>query len=762
MAGVQIDGGVGEAGHQKAGRYVLTDHGWTCPPAEVLARDYGLTYQLITEADLDVLYLRNRQFLKDYEWASDTYAPKRAARDAILGTIAQNPGLALARLLEAVDPDATADDIYWLLAHDELYIDLHAAPLAEPHRVAVFPNATWAQALADTTITPKPGARISLVSWAVDQPLQWAGEPWTVANVAGDLVFLQHVASGKVKHFPVATLDEMVQSGVLTGFPVEEAGPLSPPLLHSTPQAMNEAARQIRILGGEEIPAQAVPARTRRHWSRRMRIAVSSGQLPIVGLVPQYALRGNRTPRIPEAHEDLLAQSIKDNYEVKNRPTLRAAWGLYCAEAENAGFTPVSYQTFVSRVHHRPRHHQTTRREGKRAAYDAAPRFWFLDQHTPPHGERPWEVLHIDHTRIDGETVSELTGERLGRPWLTLMMDAYDRKILLHFWSYQDPSAITTLIALRLLVQQYHRFPKHIVVDNGKDFQSRAFDLLIAAMGPGHAKLVRPPAEPRFGSPLERFFGTTNTQFLHLLTGNTQATKNPRQMTRSHDPRRQAVWTLGMLQEAMDTFLQGYHDRIHPAFGTTPNQRHQLGLVRTGERPMTWVTYNTDFVMLTHPTTPKGTAKIQPGRGIKILNHYFWSPAFVRPGVEGSTVDVCYDALDASLAWARVKGEWVACHAAQSFAGRSVWEILQATQEIREQDRRAHLSGVSERQLREWLLQVKVSDELAQQRQKDRELRNLLSPGSLITTDSASAPASAPTRAPNLADTPLVDYGEVE
>src|SRR5437762_9048492 len=43
---------------------------------------------------------------------------------------------------------------------------------------------------------------------------------------------------------------------------------------------------------------------------------------------------------------------------------------------------------------------------------------------------------------------------------------------------------------------------------------------------------------------IERLFGTTTTELLHQLSGNTQATKHPRQMTREVDPRRLAVWTL--------------------------------------------------------------------------------------------------------------------------------------------------------------------------------------------------------------------------
>ena len=54
----------------------------------------------------------------------------------------------------------------------------------------------------------------------------------------------------------------------------------------------------------------------------------------------------------------------------------------------------------------------------------------------------------------------------------------------------------------------------------------------------------RPAQQPRYGSLIERLFGTTTTELLNQLRGNTQATKNVRQMTSEVDPRQHAVWTL--------------------------------------------------------------------------------------------------------------------------------------------------------------------------------------------------------------------------
>ncbi|MHC5717816.1 MAG: hypothetical protein ACYTX0_38350 [Nostoc sp.] len=87
------------------------------------------------------------------------------------------------------------------------------------------------------------------------------------------------------------------------------------------------------------------------------------------------------------------------------------------------------------------------------------------------------------------------------------------------------------MMGLRILVQRFGRFPSNIVVDGGKEFHSIYFDTLLARY---HCtKKTRPGGKPRFGSVIERLFGTTNTEFIYNLLGNTQASKQPRQLTKN-------------------------------------------------------------------------------------------------------------------------------------------------------------------------------------------------------------------------------------
>jgi hypothetical protein len=98
------------------------------------------------------------------------------------------------------------------------------------------------------------------------------------------------------------------------------------------------------------------------------------------------------------------------------------------------------------------------------------------------------------------------------------------------------------MMVLRECVRRYGRFPQCLVVDGGKEFESIYFDTLLARFE--CTKKTRPPAKARFGSICERLFGTSNTQFVHNLAGNTQITKNVRQVTKSVNPkpRRMDTW----------------------------------------------------------------------------------------------------------------------------------------------------------------------------------------------------------------------------
>lgn len=71
-------------------------------------------------------------------------------------------------------------------------------------------------------------------------------------------------------------------------------------------------------------------------------------------------------------------------------------------------------------------------------------------------------------------------------------------------------------------------------------------------------------------------------------------------------------------------------------------------IVQYGSRPQQKIVYDENFKIFTLPSTPKGTAKVQPSRGIKINYIQYWSVdnSFIRPDVEGTDVAVRYDPFD--------------------------------------------------------------------------------------------------------------------
>lgn len=305
---------------------------------------------------------------------------------------------------------------------------------------------------------------------------------------------------------------------------------------------------------------------------------------------------------------------------------------------------------------------------------------------TPRHGDRPFEIGHIDHTQLDIELVCSRTGRSLGRPWATVLIDAYSRRILAIYLTFDEPSYRSCMMLLRICVQRFSRLPETIVVDGGAEFGSIYFETLLAAFE--CTKKQRPAAKARFGSIIERLFGTTNTEFFQSLRGNTQITKNVRLVTKLNNPKRQAIWTLDELYEHFCAYSYEFYDcKEHPTLGQSPRQAFTNGLTLSGSRPQQQIAYDENFKIFTLPSTPKGTAKVQPSRGVKINYLYYWSTddSFLRPEIEGTNVPIRYDPFDMGTAYAYVKGYWVRCISEyyKSFHERSEREVSLASLQLR-------------------------------------------------------------------------------
>jgi len=284
-------------------------------------------------------------------------------------------------------------------------------------------------------------------------------------------------------------------------------------------------------------------------------------------------------------------------------------------------------------------------------------------------------------------------------------------------------------MVLRHCVKRYGRLPTAIVVDGGPEFQSVYFEQLLALYRV--RKHQRPAAEPRFGSPQERLFGTMQTEFLYHLLGNTQATKLPRQMTRATDPRRHAVWTLPALAERVQHWADEEYEIIrHPALGMTPRAAYDLSIEQDGARVHKSMAYDDLFLKATFPTTRKGTAKVEPGRGVRMNYLDYWCEAMRDPLVEGTHVKVRYDPFDVSVGYAYIDRKWRQCACPYSeFAGCSERELQLLTEELRKRNRitsgREHIE-VTQKQLATFRRETTDIETILRQQRHDRETRAAL------------------------------------
>ncbi|MBW4430939.1 MAG: DDE-type integrase/transposase/recombinase [Pelatocladus maniniholoensis HA4357-MV3] len=138
------------------------------------------------------------------------------------------------------------------------------------------------------------------------------------------------------------------------------------------------------------------------------------------------------------------------------------------------------------------------------------------------------QVWQVDHTRADVLVVDQ-SGEVLGRPWLTIVVDTYSRCIMGFHLGFDAPSAAVVCLALRhaILPKQYssayelhacwgtYGLPQYLYTDGGKDFRSRHLEQVATELGIVLC-LRRKPSD---GGIVERPFGTFNSQFFSTLPG---------------------------------------------------------------------------------------------------------------------------------------------------------------------------------------------------------------------------------------------------
>lgn len=659
-----------ELSKSQPGRYVLGRDGkWQCPPGDEYAKQFGFSYIVISNAELSVTFVRNTDYIGDY-LGDDTPPVPAEFRDGALEIVKANEGISLLHLLERAErAGLSADDINTLIAQGELYVDLFNEALAVHHNAHVYSQKGAAPAnsrINSEAFTPKAhyinvkeGARFTCDNRVLE--IKLVGETKIFFESDKGAVELLHTQ-----------FEELVRKGEIQAIPADpesethEEDRAEEILNNASETESAEARRRKNILDclfNGEAPPEKIPPRTLARWKSAQGLGERLYNHPVVGLLPRFSDRGDKkTEKINPVAKEIMLKLLDTEFETYVQKGLFAVYGGIKIECDRLQVKYPTYMTVSRYIDTLPKYVQTRKRKGRRAAYNNKPFYIRLEVNTPRHGDRPFQICHIDHTQLDIELIDPETGENYGRPWATFLVDAFTRRILAVYLTFEEPSYRSCMMVLRECVRRFNRLPQTIVVDGGPEFRSQYFEMLMAAFE--IIVKTRPAAEPRFGGVIERLFNTANKQLIHLLIGNTQITRDPRQMTKENNPKELAVWSLGPLFDALcDWAYNRYDIERHWTLKRAPRDLYAANLRLTGERRHRLIPYDDHFMKLTLPSTRKGTAKYFAGKGFKCNGEYY---RYIGDEVEEDKLDdkqlkVRYEPFNLKYGYIYYNKRWLEC-----------------------------------------------------------------------------------------------------
>jgi putative transposase len=723
-------------------RYCRDDAGkWRSMAGENYVAQIGFFYyRVISSKEINWTFQRNLEFLEDY-FRVNAPDVSSAARESVVSAISLDVGISLEELFNRTSSQASRDDIFMLIAHEHVYVDLYSVSLPEFKYVRVFPNKETSLAYQFVTYSDS-STRIYDVPYVILKPREyvlWDRKSWQIVNVGERFVSLLSEVNELVK-LPISGANKLIEEGLIVRnlLPAssERKLALDHPdvkgrLLTAAPKDLSIANYRIGLvrtyLAGQPLPSEiGVPERTVRHWAAKYLKAEDAYGCGYIGLIPQPN-SGNTSPRLPDSSRQLMDEFIQSKYEDLKQRRRRAIHDQYTLACNEKHIEPASYRTFCKAIKLRPQTIQKEKRVGSRAAYSESEFYWELEMTTPRHGERPFHIVHIDHTLADVECRCSITGRNMGRPWTSLMTDANSRSILAKYTTYDPPSHRTLMMLVRECVRRFKRFPQIVIVDGAFEFSCTYFETLVAMFEA--TKKVRPSAKARFGSVIERLFGTANSQFFHNLEGNTQIMKNVRQVTRSVDPRNQAIWTLERLDAMFTEWAYEVYDTTeHPALGQSPREALRQGIELYGARDFKVIPYDETFLMLTMPPTSRGRSKVGTG-GVRINHIRYWSDAFNDERVKGKRIPTRLDPWNAGVIYAFVRERWVEARSDYYavFRNRTEREMMLASEELRRRYRlHSSRSTITAKRLAEFLQSIEAEEVLLHQRLADLAARQIV------------------------------------
>ena len=643
-------------------RYQKIAGQWRSPLIEKELAARGIVYRLRCSDEISQDRTENLLALRDYFEAEAPTCPKHVV-EGVKSLLQENGSLSLGDL-QGTPHRYSADDLLKGVADGHFVCSLDAALVSNIHDFRLYRDDILRDFELDATLATTTAEKASYVfDLTQGSEFIYEGKTFQVALVSEKLVYCTDLQANTTIQLEVNWFERALQNNK-----IRASGPqrISCNLANHSERDLLTAKKRHLILS-QDLPtgASTVSERTLYRWAAQQYQGSANGAHEILSLVPRHSAKGNRNSRLSQAQVDCMQITFNQVHNTSAAPNYKSGYRHLTSLCVETDVPTPSYPTYISYVKSCSNDRITRVRMGKRYTYQQAGFYHTLDYTTPIHGTRPFQCVHIDHTVLDIELISRRTGKSLGRPWLTLVIDAFSRRVLNVYITFDAPSRATVFMALRALVKRWSRLPEMVMTDNGKDLV--AVDIRSFFSSLGVDSRYRPAAQPRYGAFMERFFGTMNTQLLHNLNGNTKILRNVRQATQSHLPKNLADWNLENLYSVIEAWLElEYDQHQHPALGMSPKEAFDKAQRETGRRPHKLIVFNQDFLIATCPTADRqGRRTVDGQRGVKVNNFYYFTSELRDPEIIGRSVAVRVDPTDAATVYVQVRGKWLSARCEQ-------------------------------------------------------------------------------------------------
>jgi len=411
-------------------------------------------------------------------------------------------------------------------------------------------------------------------------------------------------------------------------------------------------ARVHRIIAGEE----AATARMRRLVSQVIR-AADEGQSQLAVCLTSYATSGTSNRRVSPEQLGAMEFAIRKHWNtIGGETTLKGLHLRLKTVCSDRGIDDVPSIT-------------TLRREVKKdpsAAHDSAVggsrQFHAKRPQSDPavrsvRSMAPFQMMHIDSTKFDHRSGTELPELPFSCPVLYCAIDAATGEVLGRSLTFGAPSRFGLCLLLRDIVKRHGRVPFWWMADRGSEMWSELIVSLAEVLGV--QMMMRPSGAGPFGAEIEAALKSINCSIAHRLVGSTL----PDQAGRSVDGRFKSYKTARLLfrfvVEVLDYYLfELWPDKPVGEIKGTPREIRGEKETQFGNYGRA-VVLDDAFILRTSVPIDR-EVRITKSNIIQWMYRDYTSDELTRAIREhGRPEEFRADCADPSLGYAKFGGQWI-------------------------------------------------------------------------------------------------------